>query len=643
MKKSQLIALWTAYLFCSVQLFSQTIIEQPTAINTDGSAAHPSAILDLKSTTYGVLVPRMTTAQRGAIATPATGLLVFDTDTGGFWFYNGGWQSLSGAGILADEDNDTKIQTEESPDEDAIRIDLGGTEVIRLVKNADGYVRLALINTGNNVFIGEGAGLNNGTGAAHNTAVGYSALRMNTSGDFNSAFGSAALFKNTTGNNNSAFGNTALFENTTGGFNSAFGSSALYKNTTGFNNSAFGTTALYSNTTGSSNSAFGSRALHKNTTGNNNSAFGSLALNNNTTGVNNSAFGRFALYENTTGVNNSTFGGNALHENTTGNSNVAIGAYALYENTDRSNLVAVGDSALYHNGMGATLPAHSIGNTAVGSKALYENTLGQFNTAHGKSALYANTTGDNNTATGRRALYQNSTGGNNTAVGKDALYDITTQGNNTAVGTQAGQGHTFDNSTFLGHRAYPSFSTLTNCMGLGRNARPFASNQVRVGDSNITSIGGYAAWTNLSDSRFKTNVKEDVHGLDFILKLRPVTYQLDMAGLSSALGEDEGGEAGRSEKSKIRYTGFMAQEVEATAAEVGYDFSGVDRPGNEGGLYGLRYAEFTVPLVKAVQELADRTGEQQATIEKQQAELESLKEMLLQQQAALDALRAEIK
>jgi hypothetical protein len=41
---------------------------------------------------------------------------------------------------------------------------------------------------------------------------------------------------------------------------------------------------------------------------------------------------------------------------------------------------------------------------------------------------------------------------------------------------------------------------------------------------------------------------------------------------------------------------------------VGYDFSGVDKPKNESDMYGLRYAEFVVPMVKAIQE-------QQAMIE----------------------------
>jgi len=38
------------------------------------------------------------------------------------------------------------------------------------------------------------------------------------------------------------------------------------------------------------------------------------------------------------------------------------------------------------------------------------------------------------------------------------------------------------------------------------------------------------------------------------------------------------------------------------AKTVGYDFSGVDRPKNENDMYGPRYAEFVVPLVKAIQE-----------------------------------------
>jgi hypothetical protein len=59
--------------------------------------------------------------------------------------------------------------------------------------------------------------------------------------------------------------------------------------------------------------------------------------------------------------------------------------------------------------------------------------------------------------------------------------------------------------------------------------------------------------------------------------------------------------------------------VEQAALESGYDFSGIDKPESESDLYGLRYAEFVVPLVQAMQQ-------QQEQIEKQSEEIELLKE-----------------
>jgi len=76
---------------------------QGLAVNTTGAGADASAMLDVNSTSQGVLVPRMTAAQRGLISNPATGLLVYQTDaTAGFYFYNGTqWTSLNGGGNTA--------------------------------------------------------------------------------------------------------------------------------------------------------------------------------------------------------------------------------------------------------------------------------------------------------------------------------------------------------------------------------------------------------------------------------------------------------------------------------------------------------------------------------------------------------------
>jgi len=69
----------------------------------------------------------------------------------------------------------------------------------------------------------------------------------------------------------------------------------------------------------------------------------------------------------------------------------------------------------------------------------------------------------------------------------------------------------------------------------------------------------------------------------------------------SALSQEE--KAAREAKEKLLYTGFIAQDVEKAAQSIGYDFSGVDV--DEVGIYGLRYSEFVMPLVKTVQEFSE--------------------------------------
>ena len=65
-------------------------LQAQVAVNTDGSNPDNSAMLDIKSTSRGVLVPRMSQSQRNAIASPATGLMVFQTDNLPGFYYNSG-------------------------------------------------------------------------------------------------------------------------------------------------------------------------------------------------------------------------------------------------------------------------------------------------------------------------------------------------------------------------------------------------------------------------------------------------------------------------------------------------------------------------------------------------------------------------
>lgn len=78
-------------------LISTTVFSQGVGINTDGSSPNTSAILDVKSTSQGVLISRMTESNKNAITSPATGLIIYQTDnTSGFYYYNGTiWVKLS--------------------------------------------------------------------------------------------------------------------------------------------------------------------------------------------------------------------------------------------------------------------------------------------------------------------------------------------------------------------------------------------------------------------------------------------------------------------------------------------------------------------------------------------------------------------
>lgn len=139
------------------------------------------------------------------------------------------------------------------------------------------------------ITVGRGAGA-----VSTNTAVGNSALGVNTTGDKQVAVGTNALLSNTSGVNNTAIGREAMYGNTTGGNNTAVGINSLHQNTTASNNSAYGNSALFYNTTGAYNTAIGDSALLSNTTASNNTAFGYQAGYGLTTGSNNTYLGYLA-------------------------------------------------------------------------------------------------------------------------------------------------------------------------------------------------------------------------------------------------------------------------------------------------------------------------------------------------------------
>jgi len=194
------------------------------------------------------------------------------------------------------------------------------------------------------------------------------------------------------------------------------------------------------------------------------------------------------------------------------------------------------------------------------------------------NSLYTNTIGYDNTAVGRSSLYSNTTGIRNTVLGNFAGSNITTGSNNIAIGEDAQ-------------------------VPIGT-----ASNQVRIGNTAITQICGQVNFTVCSDKRLKSNILNSNLGLNFISKLRPVSYTRN-----------------NDETQKIEY-GFIAQEVEEVLEESGVDKSGIINIDDKGG-YAMRYNDLLSPMVKAIQELKGENEKLKMKNEKLSSEVESLKSM----------------
>jgi hypothetical protein len=354
------------------------------------------------------------------------------------------------------------------------------------------------------------------------------------------------------------------------------------------------------------NTSFGFQAA-KNNKGTQNSSFGYKAFFSDTSGNYNVAAGAYALYANSTGWYNTAAGAHALYNNQTGSENTAAGYASLYSNTTGYFNTATGYYALGNNSEG-------LYNTATGADALYFNRTGYYNTSSGTDALYNNTSGSYNTAAGSSALYRN-TGNYNTGVGYYALENTTSAFYNTAVGYNAGANYDNGyNNVFIGANTdVNNGNGYYNVIAIGQGTVCTDVSQVTMGNGATATYRAYANWTNISDGRFKKNIKENVPGLEFINKLQPITYTLDATGIDNFLHKDlpqdkQANDKAKAamnkalaEKEKVVYTGFVAQDVEKAAKSLNYDFSGVDAAKNDKDLYGLRYAEFVVPLVKGMQ------------------------------------------
>lgn len=380
------------------------------------------------------------------------------------------------------------------------------------------------------------------------------------------------------------------------------------------------------------NNAIGNRSLPFGITGSGNNAFGYTALANLTIGSGNTAVGDSAAYGITIGNNNIAIGSSTLVAAAAAGGNIAIGSNALRNNLSSEN-IAIGKDASAANIAGfnnlavgtAALQRNTNGNTqlAIGGNALQAINGGQENIAIGYNAGLGIASSNYNVLLGHYALSSTAGSSRNTVMGHNAAisYSASGNGDNVFIGYQNALSQTGGNgNSYIGAGidVAGNFSP-NNSSALGQEAVITANNQVRIGNTNVNSIGGQVGWTTFSDRRIKKNVQEDVPGLAFIERLKPVTYNYDVQALRKLQGNK--GAADNSGFGNIRFTGLLAQDVEAVANSIGYSFSGIDKPANGQTPYGIRYAELVVPLIKAMQEM-------KTLIDKQQREIEELKEKI---------------
>jgi len=290
--------------------------------------------------------------------------------------------------------------------------------------------------------------------------------------------------------------------------------------------------------------------------------------------------------------------------------------HLMLELKGENNNVFIGENTGNANKLG-------VSNTFLGSNAGPSNITGHHNVFLGKNAGFTNTAGSQNVYIGVAAgLF--ALGGSNTIIGTFAGNSLTTGVGNTFIGTNSGNSfNLLDRCTFIGFMSKSSVNDITNATAIGHGALVNASNKIRLGNTAVTVIEGQVAFTT-SDGRFKSKVAADAPGLDFILGLRPVTYQFDYTRFSRFLGEEEVDAAVLEKKEKEREMGFIAQEVAALCEEKGVAVSNlVHTPESEADNYSVAYGQIVVPLVKAIQE-------QQAQIEQQRTELAELRALLLQ-------------
>jgi len=472
-------------------LISISVKSQNIAITDDDTyVANTSSMLDVKSTTKGLLIPRLTTAQRTAIATPATGLLVFDTTLGGFYYYSGSaWVNLTSgiaSGIIGytspdkvylnDINDKFGVGTKTPFGKMEVKSDagLGVNDPIFQVINNNGDTVFAVYQQGVRVNVEDGVG--KAAGSKGGFAVGgFSPAKGTFTNEFLRVTPDSVrvYIEDDPAKATGSKGGFAV-----GGFSPSKTIATNYMQLTP-NNYFIGHEGGLNITTGLYNSIFGYQSGKSLTTGYSNVFLGYNA------GLNAIYCYKNILIGYQAGL---SLVGNGYSD--MGSNNVFIGSGAAKNSTSSTAVVAIGNDA---GNEGGYL------NTFVGNGAGNKQTGGAWNNAFfGYFAGRNSTDGDGNVCLGSEAGENLSTGNRNIFIGQKAGSSTFYANNNIAIGYYAGRYIREESNIVIGHQAGYNLQYSTGNILLGYQAgyNETGSNKLYIDNSNTTTPLIYGEFDN---------------------------------------------------------------------------------------------------------------------------------------------------
>ena len=464
-------------IFLAAVLFTAILSAQNVGINTN----NPQATLDVNGS-----------LKVNALATPDTQMLVTGPD---------GFVQLRPLSVplLVDTDGDTKIQVEESINDNTIRLDLQGMEKFVIRRNASGNALFEFVNNDWNLFLGTNAGLSNSSGFS-NVFIGRGTGESFTSGINNTFLGNSAANAMTSGSFNTFVGDSAGNAVSTGDFNTYIGQSAGAYNLNGSGNTFLGhQTGWFAS---GNNNVFLGPQVGLNATGDN-----QLYIDNSDT-PNPLIYGEFdndLLKVNGTLRISSLGSGGIVNQMVVadGIGNLSTqalpGIPVLLEDVDgdtkiqveesadediirfdlegvefgriEGNTLHFSDNSVFVGGNAGGTASSGGTNTYVGFQAGMGTTSAIQNTFVGANSGESLQTGVGNTFMGKFSGQQATDGVANVFLGFSAGQQMSSGNDNTFVGTQAGKAHTSGNgNTFIGKDAGMNNISGANNVFLGINA-----------------------------------------------------------------------------------------------------------------------------------------------------------------------------